>query len=534
MGSSRAYDAIREGRRMRLDEVAPIRDIDRLSPYGAIFFFRNMGRYKKAFIALTIVSIVAAVIEFLSAYAMSVVIDSISIDRLLHYGMIFAGLYAAKELLGFVTRRYGERLPILYVDELRLRFYKTVLASNFHDLLGYSKERLSEIIGKYVDSVGEFLSDWTWGMPRRLTTTIIVLAVLYYQSFWIGLLNTIYLVLFMIGSLKLSKRYAKIAKEHTQAAIDTQSVLSSLVLQLNTLKRIAGGSELFDRVTSEKIENKWAIYDRLKRFHAGRWAIQLSLFNAVYLVTLFWAIYQVATGRLNLGYLLLVSWAYSSLFGTLVYFIEYWVSLEKKRENFVIFRDEIVPLIDLRQTKRLIGNNLLVSGFDVSYANAIPDMVIRQGEHVQIIAPSGYGKTTLMYAILDIIRYDGYISSPLSTNYVSPDCEFVNGISLLDNMNAPLDVVERLASLLGVDFIDDWAQIYGKSDISLSAGEKQRLRLLRCFCQPANVYLLDEPLSGLDKANRDKVLNYVSNLDSTIVIASHEDIPNTRRIEVAR
>lgn len=61
----------------------------------------------------------------------------------------------------------------------------------------------------------------------------------------------------------------------------------------------------------------------------------------------------------------------------------------------------------------------------------------------------------------------------------------------------------------------------------LSTGQKRRLSLARVFLRQANLWLLDEPFTGLDKASSDllfRALNVHCASGGMAVIASHQDI----------
>ena len=140
------------------------------------------------------------------------------------------------------------------------------------------------------------------------------------------------------------------------------------------------------------------------------------------------------------------------------------------------------------------------------------------GEIVGIVAPNGYGKSTLM----DII----------AGNIVSPNCEIqYSGLNagmnikykaIVTKMLEPMDLYEELT---GRDHMELFASSWGKKEKDIirveellrmnnyikkkvsvySLGMRQKLCLALCLISGAEVYLFDEVLNGLDQENVKKV-----------------------------
>ena len=66
------------------------------------------------------------------------------------------------------------------------------------------------------------------------------------------------------------------------------------------------------------------------------------------------------------------------------------------------------------------------------------------------------------------------------------------------------DAVGRMAEMFGISGLLD-RKVFG-----LSGGQARKVSLARCFLKPARVYLLDEPLSGIDPAGRQDLTGLIS------------------------
>jgi putative ABC transport system ATP-binding protein len=171
-------------------------------------------------------------------------------------------------------------------------------------------------------------------------------------------------------------------------------------------------------------------------------------------------------------------------------------------------------------------------------------MKIEKGEKVLIKASSGKGKSTLFKTLLGFQKIDKgdiFINGKKlgksnmnyyrrNIGYVSQDVELANRnvwdyITQVFNykynrhINITKDQVIDIANyfMLQPDILD-------KEIIRLSGGERQRLGLIICILLDRNIWLLDEVTSGLDKETKKRVVEFVLNLDKTILIISHDNI----------
>ena len=72
-------------------------------------------------------------------------------------------------------------------------------------------------------------------------------------------------------------------------------------------------------------------------------------------------------------------------------------------------------------------------------------------------------------------------------------------------------------------FCPDLNAVVGSSDFNLSTGQMQRLRLARGLINNTEIYLLDEPFSGIDHATRELIMAHLSTVlkDKTLILITH-------------
>ena len=156
-------------------------------------------------------------------------------------------------------------------------------------------------------------------------------------------------------------------------------------------------------------------------------------------------------------------------------------------------------------------------------------VIIKPGEHLHIIAPSGSGKTSLIHFIYGLrndyqgnISYDNTDIKKLSTegfsvyrkNKVSTifqDLRLFDNQTALQNLEIkrmldPFHKPEKIYEMAGKLGIETKLNQQVKT---CSYGEQQRIAIIRSLMQPFDFLLLDEPYSHLDESNRKKAMDLI-------------------------
>lgn len=146
---------------------------------------------------------------------------------------------------------------------------------------------------------------------------------------------------------------------------------------------------------------------------------------------------------------------------------------------------------------------------------------LKAGEALVLHGPNGCGKTTLLRVIAGLL---GLMSGRLLL--IGDDNKTLAGedrdraihfVGHQDQVRPQLRVAETLAfhaALLGAPrdtvapALEAWglAELQGHSTALLSAGQRRRLSLARLSLQPRPLWLLDEPMTALDAASRQRLL----------------------------
>lgn len=164
---------------------------------------------------------------------------------------------------------------------------------------------------------------------------------------------------------------------------------------------------------------------------------------------------------------------------------------------------------------------------------------VKKGEFIALYGKSGSGKTTLLRLIAGFETPDsGAIKAGGKTlfegkNFAPPQSRNIGFLfqdyALFPNMNVmknllfannDLNLAHKLLDLVEMSSLESAA-------ISqLSGGQKQRAALARALMRKPEILLLDEPLSALDNAMREKLQDYLAKIHAefnmTTVLVSHD------------
>ncbi len=162
------------------------------------------------------------------------------------------------------------------------------------------------------------------------------------------------------------------------------------------------------------------------------------------------------------------------------------------------------------------------------------DLRLNSGRIVGLLGPNGSGKTTLIKLMSGLLRptegnisIAGYPIGPQSKAVVAylPDKMFyANWMKAEDLIDLFADFyadfrrerAEAMCAALGIGM--------RASVKSMSKGTQEKLQLILVMSRDAKLYLLDEPIAGVDPAARDFILrtiltNYTP--ESTILLSTH-------------
>ena len=184
-----------------------------------------------------------------------------------------------------------------------------------------------------------------------------------------------------------------------------------------------------------------------------------------------------------------------------------------------------MPILECRELSKRFGKTVALDNVNLS---------LEPGRVIGLLGPNGSGKTTLIKLANGLltpsegeILIDGKTPGPESKAIVSylSDKEYLpewmNARQLMDffaDFYADFDRAraEEMLARLGLDDRQKVKQ--------MSKGTREKVQLILVMSRQAKLYLLDEPIGGVDPATRDYILDTIIrnyNPEAAVLISTH-------------
>ena len=184
-----------------------------------------------------------------------------------------------------------------------------------------------------------------------------------------------------------------------------------------------------------------------------------------------------------------------------------------------------MPILECRELSKRFGKTVALDNVNLS---------LEPGRVIGLLGPNGSGKTTLIKLANGMltpsegeILIDGKTPGPESKAIVSylSDKEYLpewmNARQLMDffaDFYADFDRAraEEMLARLGLDDRQKVKQ--------MSKGTREKVQLILVMSRQAKLYLLDEPIGGVDPATRDYILDTIIrnyNPEAAVLISTH-------------
>jgi ATP-binding cassette subfamily B protein len=506
-----------------------------------------LRKYKSLVLLTLVLAAINQVFSMLDPYIMGIVIDRYATRP---------GDYTRSEFLAGVGWLLAAAVGVAFVSRV---------AKNFQD---YFTNVITQRVGAqiYSDGVSHSLelpysvfedqrSGETLGKLQKVRTDVEKLINVAINVFFLTIVGIIFVIIYSISvhwliapvyfstvpllgllSFVLSRKIKTIQKDivrettalagSTTESLRNIELVKSLGLAGQEIRRLGGTT---DKILA--LELKKVRYIRSLSF------IQGTAVNALRTGILFFMMYLIFTGQVNIGQFLTL-WFYSFfVFGPLQ---EMGNVLNVYRETEVSLKN-LGDILGMEKEPRPahpvpLGALEAIRFDDVTFrhqsgtGNAIDGISFeaRVGETVAFVGPSGSGKTTLVKLLVGLyrpasgdIRYDGRSIQEIDLEQlrerigmVSQDTQLFSG-SIRENLlfvnpNATdsecMDVLQKAAcqSLLaradkGLD------TVIGEGGVKVSGGEKQRLSIARALLRRPRLLVFDEATSSLDSLTEEEI-----------------------------
>lgn len=523
-----------------------------LKKYFEFMIKNTKTKYKNILIVLTI-NAITSVITVLFAYLSKDIIDRVFVQKDVLYMHYIIKILAIISLIYFLIEILGLYYTTIWKINSEFNL-KKMFFKNIQNVLYGNLEKISDTsLYHRLFSDGATISEYFYTLSIVIPFNFFYVAfILFFMWKWSKILTMYALILFVleIVNIKVAKKPI-LAVAEKQKEVD-QNLANYVMEKIELISfaqimnmRLKNTNDVFQKFHDSKritVNNFFymSIFDQVSNLIRQIWSLGLFIVGANLIISNKITIgvfvgYQALLGYLMNPFSTLVNslMSYQSNKVCFKRFVEYY-ELPKINDSLEInfnFCDEInICNIDFSYEKKIIFKNF--------------NGIIKKGEVIAVSGDSGSGKTTLMKIISsNLLSYEGNIfwdgknykeiSSQLIKNSiacVSSD-DYIFNMSIRNNIildkkyDAELlyDVIKRTKI---EDFIKDLPRgletELKSNNLTLSAGQIQRICLARALYSERDLIFIDEGTANLDIKNSEyieKELFLDSNL--TVVMITH-------------
>ncbi|WDE14345.1 peptidase domain-containing ABC transporter [Thalassomonas haliotis] len=521
--------------------------------------WRSVTGLKRSLLQVIILSFVLQLLALLAPYFIQLVVDNVVITNDRSFLLVLGIGFSLLLLLKVATEAFRSWI-IVY---LRTTLGIQLVSNLFRHMLRlpmdwFGKRFIGDVISRFnsLDYIKQLLSG---GFVEGLIDGVMAVITLIMMFVFAPLLAVITVVAISCYTLARVLSFGPI-RSHTKEKLQLRAVADGLfyesVRSVQPVKVFSG-----EAIRQSKLENAnadWMNADiKLGKLTIGYTTIKELMLGMEYVLLIWLGAYLVLDEEMTVG-ILFAFLAYRQQFTTsaqtLLEKVFEWrmMGLHLTRIADIALEDEEKGLeTDYPQLEQVQGK-IELKNISYRYNENEPyifenlSLTIEAGESVALIAPSGFGKTTLMKIIMGLLMptsgsvlLDGKDIYKIGlTNYRHITSAVMQGDDLLsgsigDNISffAIEQDMERLekAAKDAVIFDDinampmGFHSLAGDMGSTLSGGQVQRVLIARALYKDPKILFLDEASSALDVETEKKINEVVKNMGITRIVIAHRE-----------
>jgi ABC-2 type transport system ATP-binding protein len=193
--------------------------------------------------------------------------------------------------------------------------------------------------------------------------------------------------------------------------------------------------------------------------------------------------------------------------------------------NYTNSNVDNIPILECKNLFKTFANAEALKGIDLT---------IKRGRIVGLLGPNGSGKSTLIKLANGLLTASSGeiliagnkpgIETKKIVSYL-PERTYLNDwMKVSDIINFFKDFYDNFNSEKAYEMLQKLNINPNDKLKTMSKGTKEKVQLILVMSRDADLYLLDEPIAGVDPAARDYILNTIItnyNENATIIISTH-------------
>ncbi len=182
-------------------------------------------------------------------------------------------------------------------------------------------------------------------------------------------------------------------------------------------------------------------------------------------------------------------------------------------------------IVECKDLKKSYKNNVALNSINLS---------INKNKIIGLLGPNGSGKTTFIKLAVGLLKptsgeilIDGLPIGVETKKIISylPDRDYLDKNQSIDSLiQLFLDFYPDFDENVAREMLKDLKIDTDAKFKALSKGNREKVQLILAMSRKAKLFLLDEPIAGVDPVTRDYILNTIVrnySKDATLIISTH-------------
>lgn len=500
---------------------------------------------KWGFTVLLFLSLLSAILFVIAPITLNNVVENvgtIGASDIIKVILLLAAGYLVEFISVFIKNQlvqqyHGRAAEILYADVFKL---------NYDKYIEDGPTAIRDLVWNAADAYAGLYFDVIPSLIVNIATIIVSIYISFTLNHIAALLMFITLPIHYFGFKLLNKKLAKLSVKLRQASSKSQSNIHSVVSQVDFIKQNSENENLLPMIKKNILESE-GVRKKVNYVANGVSGLLIGLNQIIQSLTIVFLAALALKNKDAFGgvvYVMLVFPYFSNAIRGLS-FTNLGIADVKAADEFlktmIEYREEDGTLDMPSDVKSIRFDINSVDIYDKNLLNDI-HMSFKKGDIVGIKGESGTGKSTLVKLIPKFRSVKGIYINDIPIEKIKNE-EYLKNISyysqntpiisdtIYNNLNfgrkpVQKSVYENLKFLSKFNNLDE---MIIENGANLSGGDKQRIALSRYFVENAQIVILDEPTSSLDKETETEIMTAVleNNKDKIIFIISHNnDIMN--------
>ncbi len=517
------------------------------------FIFKNLDEFRARFFFAFIFALIDGGVTFIIPVLFTEFTRAdLTIGKFYHLIFYLVALIFATLILQWFIRKYGETMATQFSHHLRKKYFHRLEEISLQELHKYHSGYILSLVNKVADGMIGIVAFAFWALAHSITTLVLFFIFTARESFLLAIVNTVILFVFLVTSFYLSRAMVVISSDLNIKHATLLGHYADFMANLITVKKL-GLLSFVEKKLNYHTDQNYHQIQRLQDFHAKRWLFLHTLFYCAFFITIVFILFGIMRGFYESAILILFVAAYLKIKALVERLSErmrdifemkaYLQNLEEVLDNGAMTFGEKLP----NTWNEIRFQNIFFQHLGARKTLEVSSFSIKRGEKIGLVGKSGEGKSTFLHLVNNFLKpekgercvdenlYENIKPEFFEKNMVmiSQEVELFN-LSLRENIalgekihykkiEKALDELDLLTWVKGLK--DGLDTLVGEKGVRLSAGQKQRVNLIRGLLLDREIYLLDEPSSHLDTVTEKRVFHFLKNhlASKTVILVSHRD-----------